>query len=72
MSVIVSNTRRIIRERGLRQNYVADKAGIEEKVFSALLSGKKLIREEHIIAIANALEVTPNDLLFNETDPRTG
>lgn len=62
MSVIARNARIIINEKGLRHNYVAEKAGIDKKLFSALLTGRKIMREEHIVSIAKALDVTPNQL----------
>ena len=63
MGVVANNTRRIMRERGLLHKYVADKAGLDEKIFSALLTERKIMREEHILSIAQALNVAPNDLL---------
>ena len=62
MSVIAENTRRIINERGLKQCAVARKAGYKGKTFYNLLSGRKVITDKDIQAIAKALEVTPNEL----------
>lgn len=62
VSIVAGNTRRIIQERGLKQNRVAERAKIPPKTFSSLLCGRKVIRETDIVAIANALNVTPNDL----------
>lgn len=62
MSVIAENTRRIINERGLKQCAVARKAGYQEKTFYNLLSGRKIITDKDIQAIAKALQVTPNEL----------
>ncbi len=42
---------------------------MDHKLFSALLSGRKIIREEHVALIANALGVIPNDLFgLNKTE----
>lgn len=62
MSVIAENTRRIINERGLKLCSVARKAGYKGKTFYNLLSGRKVITDKDIQAIAKALEVTPNEL----------
>lgn len=61
-SVIAENTRRIIADKGLKQKVVAAKAGFSEKQFSALMNNRRIIKDLDVIAIANALNVTPNDL----------
>lgn len=61
-SIVAENTKRLIANRGLKQKAVAFKAGYDAKVFSAMLNNRKLIRDNDIVAIANALEVTPNEL----------
>ena len=63
MNLVATNTRRIIGERGLKHRYVAEQAGINHKLFSAMLTGRKIIREEHIVSIANALDIEPSELL---------
>lgn len=62
--MIAENTKRIIKDRGLKQNAVAIKAGYNPKTFNALINGKKIMRETDIYKIAIALDVTPNQL-FN-------
>lgn len=61
-SIVAENTRRLIANRGLKQKTIAFKAGYDEKEFSAMLNNRKIIRDNDIVAIANALEVTPNEL----------
>ena len=61
-NIVISNTRRIIREKGLRQNFVAERAGMDGKLFSALLNGRKIIRAEHLAAISTALDIEPGEL----------
>lgn len=61
-SRIADNTRRIIAEKGLKHRAVADKAGFTAKQFSAILNHRKIIKDVDVEAIANALEVTPNEL----------
>lgn len=60
--MVAENAKRIIKERGLKQNAVAIKAGYNPKTFNNLVNGKKTMREVDIFNIAKALEVAPNDL----------
>lgn len=68
--MVAENTRRIIKERGLKQNAVAVKAGYTPKAFNNLVNGRKTIREIDIFKIAKALEVTPNELLSTRKEPK--
>jgi len=69
-SVIADNTRRIIMARGLKNRAVAKKAGFSEQQFSAILNKRRVVRDVDVIAIAQALEVTPNELFARiEPDP---
>ena len=69
MSVVAENTRRIIRERGMRQKDAADRANIPEKLFSSMMCGRKVIREADVLSIARALDVTPNELFGITENP---
>ncbi|MEE1154809.1 MAG: helix-turn-helix transcriptional regulator [Acutalibacteraceae bacterium] len=62
MNSVVYNINRIIKERGLKKNVVAEKAGYSANQFSAFLHGRKTIKASDVYSIAKALEVTPNDL----------
>ncbi len=67
MSLIAANTKRIIADKGLKQRAVAAKAGFSEKQFSALMTGRRIIKDTDVMAIATALGATPNDLFgFSE------
>ncbi len=61
-SIIAENTRRIIASKGLKNYAVAHRAGFSDKQFSALLNHRKIVKDVDVAAIANALDVTPNDL----------
>lgn len=61
-SLVAENTRKLIEEKGMKHRAVATRAGFSVKQFSALLNARRTIRDSDIIAIANALDVTPNDL----------
>ncbi len=60
------NIIRIIKDKGVKQKFVADRTGYTEAQFSAMITGRKLIKSCDIIAIANALGVTPNELFRRE------
>ena len=53
---------RIIEERGLKQRAVAKRAGMSDQTLSDMLNGRRLIKAKDILALAHALDVTPNDL----------
>ena len=63
MSAVALNVKRIIKERGYKQGAIAKKAGYNEKTFSNMLNGRKIISEQDIVQLVTVLEVTPNDLL---------
>lgn len=56
------NIARIINEKGLKQMYVAQKAGYTKQEFNDMLNGRKLIKACDILRISVALEVTANDI----------
>lgn len=60
--MIPDNVMRIINERELKQKAVAEKAGYSKQQFSDMMNGRKIIKPCDALAIANALEVTMNDL----------
>lgn len=53
---------RIIGERGLKQRAVAEMAGMSNQMLSDMLNGRRLIKARDVLALAKALDVTPNDL----------
>ena len=62
MSPITNNIRRIIDAKGIKQKAVASRAGYSEKTFSAMMNGRRTIKADDILKIANALSVEPNAL----------
>ncbi len=65
-SPIAENVKKIICKRGLKQLAVAEKAGFTPNAFSAMLTGKKLIKTCDVLQIANALDVDANELFKKE------
>lgn len=66
-SIIAGNVKKIITQKGFKQNVVAKRAGYNEKMFSNMLNGRKKITDNDIPPIAIALGVTPNDLFFGDS-----
>lgn len=62
MNTVIKNTEAIIERKGLKKHIVASKAGYSKQQFSNLLNSRKTIKASDVLRIANALEVTPNDL----------
>lgn len=60
--IIINNIRRIIREKGLKQCAVAEKAGFSPNALSAMLAERKTIMAEYMPDIASALGVPVNEL----------
>lgn len=52
----------IIEERGLKQIYIAQKAGYSKQALNDMLNGRRLIRPQDIVTLAKALEVEPAQL----------
>lgn len=52
----------LIEENGLRQSFVAQKAGYTDQMLSDMLNGRKVIRACDIPKLASALSVTSNDI----------
>ena len=51
-----------IQKRGLKQSYVAERAGMSAQKLNDMLKGRMIIKVVDIQAIANALEVDANTL----------
>lgn len=69
MQEVVSNIRKIMSEKGLKQKYVAKKSDLTEQQFSDILNERKSFTVDYILPICYALDVKPNDL-FGMTDRR--
>ncbi len=52
----------LIKDKGLKQVYVAEKAGIGKQEFNDMLNGRRLIKVCDIPKIAIALNVTSDDI----------
>ena len=52
----------IISQTGVRQSFVAQKAGYTDQMLSDMLNGRKVIRACDVPRLAMALSVTTNDI----------
>lgn len=59
---VSENVERIIREKGMKQNSVAERAGYTPKELSDMLNGRKIIKVNDAPRLANALGVGISDL----------
>ena len=66
---VVSNIRNIISQKGMKQVFVAEKAGFTKQELSNILNGHKLLRVEHLPNLARALEVEISDLYPKKNCP---
>lgn len=62
---IPHNLSRIIKDRGLKKNAVAQWAGFTSQQFTDMLNGRKLIKPCDAAALANALGVNVGDLFVD-------
>ncbi|MBC8558858.1 helix-turn-helix domain-containing protein [Fumia xinanensis] len=60
----------IMRKKKMNQSAVARAAGFDPKVFNAILRGRKLLREEYVSPICEALDETPNTLFGFSDDQK--
>lgn len=55
--------KKAIDKRGLKQKFVAEKAGISEQTLSAMLNGKQGIDVDTFFAIAEVIKMTPGEIM---------
>lgn len=60
-SNIITNIKKLIKNKGLKQSFVAKQAGFNSQSFSDILNGRKLLRVEHLPELADALGVEIED-----------
>lgn len=53
---------KIIKDKGMKQVYVAEKAGYTAQELNDMLNGRRLIKACDILKLATVLEVTANDI----------
>lgn len=68
--MLPANIAKAIKERGMKHNAVAEKAGYSNKQFSDMLNGRKIIKPCDVLAISAVLGVNVEDLFVDVN--RTG
>jgi len=63
-SIVAKNAKRIIWEKGYKQKAIAERAGYSVNVFNAMLNNRRSIIDKDVVRIAQALNVTPNELFL--------
>lgn len=70
MELVVSNIRKIMSEKGLKQKYVAEKSDLTEQQFSDILNERKQFKVDYVLPICYALNIKPNELFQRSDDTR--
>lgn len=70
-SIVAPNVKEIINEKCLKQSAVARKAGYTDQQFSAMMNGRKVIKDTDVLRIATALSVDANALFKKEDAKET-
>lgn len=52
----------LLQERGLKQRVIAKKSGFTQQQFSDMLRGRKIIRADYLVQIAQAMGVSVQDI----------
>lgn len=52
-----------IRDNGIRQNYVAEKAGIKPNKFSLIMNMKRKLQLDDFVSMCRAINKEPNDFV---------
>lgn len=55
---------RIVKEKGLKKNYVAERANLTPMNLTDICAGRRLATITDVVRLAQALDVTPNDLIM--------
>ncbi len=53
-----------VEDSGLKQKYIADRIGVSEPTFSAILSGKRKVDVDEFFSICQVLQKTPEQLYY--------
>ena len=60
--MIADKLKKAIEQRGIKQKFIAEKTGVSEPALSAMLNGKQKIDVETFFAIAEVLNMTPDQI----------
>ena len=69
---IYEAVRKYIEQQGLKQGFVAERAGITKPAMSMIMTGRRKMYAEDLKAICRALGVSPEEFFCNNPAPPTG
>lgn len=55
-----------VADSGMKQKYIAERIGVSEPTFSAILAGKRKIDVDEFFGICKVLKMEPDDLYHYE------
>lgn len=68
---VAENIKKIIKEEGYKQSAIAQKVGMSEKQFNALLNGRKTFAADYLPKICRAIGRSPNEVFgFSDIEVR--
>lgn len=62
--MVSQKIKKYLKDHGIQQVFVADKAGIDRSVFNLMLNGKRTIKADALVDICNAINIDMN--MFRE------
>lgn len=60
---VIDNIRRLIKDKGLKQTFVAEQAGMTDQQLTDILNNRRLLRVEHLAPLARVLGVSVEQLI---------
>lgn len=60
--MVAEKLSKAIQQSGMKQKFIAEKAGISEQALSAMLNGRQKIDVDTFFAIATLLRLTPDQI----------
>lgn len=63
---LINNIRSVIERSGMKQNYIAEKSGMNKNQLSNILCFRKRITVIELLSLCDVLGVTPNDMYFGQ------
>lgn len=60
----IEKLRNLRREKNYTQDFIADYLKISQKAYSDIENGKRTLKREHIMSLAEILDIHPDELCF--------
>lgn len=62
MDNITANINNVLKKKGVKQTFIAEKANINPAILSKILTGKRKMTGYELLIISDVLELDPRDL----------